>query len=72
MGMASITKDTPLDQAWRVAIERETTAYEFYRQAVEVVADSSLKKLFEFLMKEEKRHKDLLEDEFEKVFTKEM
>jgi rubrerythrin len=70
--MASITKDTPLDQAWRVAIERETNAYEFYKQAVEAVTDSALKKLFGFLMKEEKRHKDLLEDEFEKVFTKEM
>jgi rubrerythrin len=67
-----ITKDTPLDQAWRVAIERETTAYEFYKQATGVVADSALKKLFEFLMKEEQRHKQLLEDEFEKAFTKEM
>jgi rubrerythrin len=70
--MINITKDTPLDQAWRVAIERETTAYEFYKQAVGAVTDSSLKKLFEFLMKEEKCHKDLLEDEFEKFFAKEM
>ena len=67
-----ITKDTPLDQAWRVAIEREKTAYEFYRQAAEVVSDSSLRKLFEFLMKEEARHRQLLQDEFEKAFVKEM
>lgn len=70
--MVKIDKNTPLDQAWRVAIELETTAYEFYKQAMGAVTDSSQKKLFEFLMKEEKRHKDLLEDEFEKAFTKEM
>ena len=67
-----ITKDTPLDEAWRDAISRETGAYEFYKQALEVVTDTSLRNLFEFLMKEEKHHVDLLQDEFDKGFMQEM
>lgn len=67
-----ITKDTPLDEAWRMAIEREQTAYDFYKQAFEAVTDDSMKKLFEFLMKEEQHHLDLLQSEFEKGFIQEM
>ena len=67
-----ITKDTPLDEAWRAAIGREKSAYEFYKQALEVVTDTSLRNLFEFLMKEELHHVELLEDEFEKGFMQEM
>ena len=67
-----ITKDTPLDEAWRVAIDKEKSAYAFYKQALEVVTDTSLRKLFEFLMKEELHHVELLEDEFEKGFMQGM
>ena len=67
-----ITKDTPLDQAWRIAIEREKNAFEFYRDALEVVTDTSLRKLFEFLMKQEEHHQQLLEDQFDKGFIQEM
>ncbi|NLS77283.1 MAG: hypothetical protein GXY76_08510 [Chloroflexi bacterium] len=68
----TINKHTPLDQAWREAIDREQKAYEFYRDALEIVADTSLRDLFEFLMKEEEHHAQLLRDEFEKGFIQEM
>ncbi len=67
-----ITKQTPLDEAWRIAMQREKTAYEFYRRAASVVTDESLKKLFEFLMNEEKKHFQLLEEDFSRAFIKEM
>lgn len=67
-----IKENTPLDEAWRIAIQREKTAYEFYKNALEVVTDNSIRTLFEFLMKEEARHVQLLEDEFEKGFVQEM
>jgi rubrerythrin len=67
-----ITKDTPLDEAWRLAIEREDKAYAFYKQAFESVTDDSAKKLFKFLMDEEERHRDLLQAEFDKAFIQEM
>lgn len=67
-----ITKDTPLDEAWRIAIAREKSAYEFYRQAAEAVQDSSLRTLFQFLMNQELHHRTMLEDEFSKNFTQEM
>ena len=67
-----ITKETPLDEAWRLAIDREAEAYEFYKEAAEAVSEDSAKKLFEFLMKEEQRHRDLLQAEYDKAFIQEM
>ena len=67
--MPTITSETPLEKAWKIAIERETAAHEFYAQASQVVKDSALRSLFAFLATEEKKHMTLLQDEFDKAFT---
>jgi rubrerythrin len=67
--MALITSDTPLEKAWKIAIERETAAHAFYAQASQVVKDSALQSLFTFLAAEEQKHMTLLQDEYDKTFT---
>ena len=60
-----------LEQVWRVAIQREQEAREVYEEMGRMVADSALKNLFAFLVEQEKNHKQLLEDEYEKYFAPE-
>ncbi len=66
--MTKITADTPLDEAWRMAIRREKAAYKFYMKALEVLQDPAMKSLFTYLAGEEKKHWDMLQDEFDKHF----
>ena len=58
-----------LEEAWRLAIEREQEARDFYAEMVEMIEDSALKNLFAFLIKQEENHKQLLEEEYEKLFA---
>ena len=58
-----------LEEAWRLAIEREQEARDFYAEMVEMIEDSALKNLFAFLIKQEENHKQLLEEEYEKLFV---
>jgi rubrerythrin len=60
-----------LEAAWRLAIENEQEAQQVYQEMAEMVEESSLKKLFEFLVEQEKKHQQLLEDEYDKYFTPE-
>lgn len=60
-----------LEEAWQMAIQREQDARDLYEQMGEMVEDSSLKRFFSFLVEQEKNHKRLLEEEFEKYFTPE-
>ncbi len=60
-----------LEEAWQMAIQREQDARDLYEQMAELVEDSSLKRLFRFLVEQEENHKRLLEEEFEKYFTPE-
>jgi rubrerythrin len=60
-----------LEQVWRLAIQNEHEAREMYEQMAEMVEDSALKNLFAFLVEQEKKHKQLLEEEFDKYFTPE-
>ena len=57
-----------LEEAWRLAIEREQEARDFYAEMAEMIEDSALKNLFAFLIKQEENHKQLLEEEYEKLF----
>jgi rubrerythrin len=58
-----------LEEAWRLAIEREQEARDFYVEIAEMVEDSALKNLFDFLINQEENHKRLLEEEYEKLFA---
>ncbi|RMF94008.1 MAG: hypothetical protein D6734_08730 [Candidatus Schekmanbacteria bacterium] len=58
--------------AIRIAIEREKKAVEFYAQAVNITKDPGAKKMFEHLLNEEKRHVQILEEEYDKNIMTEM
>ena len=58
-----------LEEVWRLAIQSETEAQQVYQEMAEMVEDSSLKNLFAFLVEQENKHQQLLEDEYDKYFT---
>jgi rubrerythrin len=60
-----------LEEAWQLAIQREQDAGELYEEMRDMVEDSALKNLFTFLIDQEKQHRRLLQEEFEKYFTPE-
>ena len=60
--------DIKLEEAWRLAIERERQAKSFYAEMAEMVEDSALKNLLAFLIEQEEHHRRLLEEEYEKLF----
>ena len=60
-----------LAEAWQLAIQREQEARDFYEEMAGMVEDSALKNLFAHLIEQEKNHKQLLEEEYEKMFTPE-
>lgn len=60
-----------LEEAWRTAIQREQEARDVYQEMANLVEDSALKSLFAFLVEQEEKHKQLLEDEFDRYFTPE-
>lgn len=60
-----------LEQAWRMAIQREQEARDTYEEMLNMVEHSALKNLFTFLIEQEEKHKELLEQEFDKYFMPE-
>lgn len=58
-----------LEEAWRLAIQREQEARDFYAEMSDMVEDSALKSLFAHLIEQEENHKRLLEKEYEKMFA---
>jgi len=58
-----------LEEAWRLAMQREQQARDFYAEMADMVEDSALKNLFAFLIKQEENHKRLLQTEYEKLFA---
>ena len=66
-----MTQKFNLEEAWRAAIQREQDAHDLYAEMRDMVEDTSLKNLFTFLIEQEKKHKQLLEEEFDRYFTPE-
>jgi rubrerythrin len=60
-----------LEEAWRLAIQREQESHDLYAEMTEMVDSSALKNLFHFLVEQEKEHKRRLEEEFERYFMPE-
>ena len=58
-----------LEEAWRLAIQREQEARDFYAKMADMVEDSALKNLFAHLIEQEENHKRILEDEYDKMFA---
>ncbi len=64
-----VNENTKPEEAVRLAMEREKRAREFYLRCAEIVANPGVKKMFEFLAREETKHFDLLEKEYNRFFT---
>jgi rubrerythrin len=67
-----IDETTTPQEAIRMAIEREKGALEFYTQAVKIARYPGTKQMFEFLAKEEMKHRRMLEEELNKDYYTEM
>ena len=50
--------------ALQLAMKREQLAHDFYMQCANVVSDPGVKKLFIFLAREETKHHELIEKEY--------
>ncbi len=59
-------------KSWRMAIKEEAASEQRYRQAAEWATDPAVKALFEYLAGEEVKHKNLLDDEYQKRFAPDM
>ncbi len=57
-----------IPEAWRLAIQREKDAEELYARMAESATDEGTRSLFEMLVEQERRHHDLLEAEYRRLF----
>lgn len=55
-------------EAWRMAIQRERDAQDFYARMAQTASDAGTRSLFETLVQQEKRHEAILESEYRKMF----
>lgn len=65
-------EELTLEEAWKLAIEREKEAYEFYMRVYRTATDPAIKSLFHHLAQQEVTHRQLLEDEFDRMFRPDM
>jgi rubrerythrin len=68
-GESGVNEHTRPEEAVRIAMEREKMAREFYLECAGIVADPGVRKMFEFLAKEEAKHYDLLEREYDRFIA---
>jgi len=66
-----VREDTRPEEALRLAMARERKAQEFYLRCASIVGDPGVRKMFEFLAKEESKHHDLLEGEYNRFVARE-
>jgi len=71
-GKQMIDKSTTPEEAIRIAIEREKGSHEFYSQAASLAKYPGTKQMFEFLAKEELKHRRILEEELNKDYYKDI
>jgi rubrerythrin len=68
-GEFGVNEHTRPEEAVKIAMERERKAREFYLTCAGIVSDPGVKKMFEFLAKEEARHYELLEREYDRFIA---
>ncbi|MGE5236894.1 MAG: ferritin family protein [Acidobacteriota bacterium] len=64
-----VNEHTRPEEAVKIAMERERLARDFYLKCASIVQDPGVKKMFEFLAKEESKHFDLLEKEYDRFVS---
>ncbi|MFI5142998.1 MAG: ferritin family protein [Thermoanaerobaculales bacterium] len=69
MGEFGVNESTRPEQAVKIAMDREEKARQFYLKSAATVADPGVKKMFEFLAREEARHFELLEREYDRFIA---
>ena len=57
-----------IPEAWRLAMQREKDAHEFYARMAQGATDEGTRSLFEMLVEQEKKHYALLEAEYRRLF----
>ena len=67
-----LDESTTPQEAIRIAMEREKGSHEFYTQAAKITKYPGTKQMFEFLAKEELKHRRILEAELNKDYLKEI
>ena len=67
-----IDNTTNPQEAIRIAIQREQEAYEFYHGHAHLFQNEAAREMFEFLAKEELKHKARLQEELDKNYLYEM
>lgn len=60
-----------LEEGWRLAIEKEREAQQFYKELQEMTDDAALQSLLRFLVGQEVSHEQLLQDEYDRMFMPE-
>jgi rubrerythrin len=60
-----------LEEGWRLAIEKEREAQQFYQQLLEMTDDAALQSLLSFLVDQEVSHEQLLQEEYDRMFMPE-
>jgi len=61
-----------IPDVWRLAIQREQGAYDFYSRMAEAADDRATRALFEMLSEQERQHHDLLEAEYRRLFESDL
>ncbi|MGD8624592.1 MAG: DUF255 domain-containing protein, partial [Anaerolineae bacterium] len=57
-----------IPEAWRLAMQRERDAKEFYARMAQSADDEGIRRLFEMLVKQEEEHHAILEAEYRRLF----
>jgi len=61
-----------IPDVWRLAIQREQGAHDFYSRMAQTADDGATRALFEMLRDQEKQHHDLLEAEYRRLFESDL
>jgi uncharacterized protein YyaL (SSP411 family) len=61
-----------LEEAWRMAIQKEQDAHDHYIRLAQMTTDAAAKALFERLAEQETGHKRALEEEFTRYFERDL
>ena len=57
-----------IPESWRLAMQREKAAEEFYTRMAQAATDEGSRSLFEMLVKQERNHYAILEAEYRRIF----
>jgi len=57
-----------IPEAWRLAMQREREAEEFYLRMAQSASDEGIRSLFEMLVEQERKHHAILEAEYRRIF----